>query len=131
MRHSEALHAIVERLAGVVIENRDAMDVMAAHDGPETLHFVDPPYLPETRTNPGRGYNFEMSFEDHVALLAFLHGLKGTVVLCGYPSTYYDWALSGWHRVTRNALADGARPRLEVLWINRPPAADLLSRLAS
>jgi DNA adenine methylase len=33
----------------------------------------------------------------------------------------YDQALAGWRRIEREALADGARKRTEVLWIN--PAA--------
>lgn len=127
--YPDALEVLIERLSGVVIENRDAMAVMAAHDAPETLHFVDPPYLPELRTNPSRGYRHEMTQEDHARLLAFLPTLTGAVVLCGYPSAQYDDALLplGWRRVERPAFADGARPRTEVLWINRPEtvAADL------
>lgn len=127
--YPDALAAIVERLRGVVVENRDAREVMAQHDAPETLHYVDPPYLPETRSPKGRksgeryhAYAHEMTREDHAALLAFLPGLKGTVVLSGYPSPLYDAALAGWERIERAALADGARLRTEVLWINRPAA---------
>lgn len=124
-----ALAAIIQRLQGVVIENRPALDVMAQHDGPDTLHYVDPPYLPSTRSQKSRrsklryhAYSHEMTLDDHVQLLFFLCDLKGMVVLSGYPSPIYDEALGeGWRRVERVALADGARPRVEVLWIN--PAA--------
>lgn len=123
-----ALHAVVARLRGVVIENKPAIEVMGAHDGPETLHYLDPPYLPETRSQKSRKgglqyhcYSHEMTRADHAALLAFLRGLQGMVVLSGYPSDLYDGALGDWHRVTWAALADGARARTEVLWLN--PAA--------
>ncbi|HEV2747728.1 MAG TPA: DNA adenine methylase [Allosphingosinicella sp.] len=121
-----ALALAVERLRAVVIENRDAHDVMAANDAATTLHFVDPPYPLDTRSRtnrqPGGGtYAHELTDDDHVALLAFLKTLKGMVVLSGYPSALYDQALAGWRRVERAALADGARPRIEVLWLN--PAA--------
>jgi DNA adenine methylase len=111
------LAATVERLRGVTIENRDALAVMAAHDGPDTLHYVDPPYVPETR-DKGGDYTHEMTFEQHEALLVFLRGLKGSVVLSGYACPLYDEALSDWTRVEKAALADGARPRTEVLWKN-------------
>lgn len=44
------------------------------------------------------------------------------------PSTFYDEQLEGWHRVEREAMADGARPRTEVLWINPKCAAALDAR---
>lgn len=124
--YPDALAAIADRLRGVVIERRDATRVMQAHDGADTLHFADPPYLMETRsrTNRRRGggtYRHEMTAGQHAELLAFLVTLKGMAVLCGYPSPIYDAALPGWRRVERPALADGAAPRTEVLWIN--PAA--------
>ena len=128
INYPDALAAIVERLAGVVIERRDAADVMAQHDGPDTLHYVDPPYMPETRSAKSRkgglryhAYAHEMTAGDHERLLDVLTDLRGAVVLSGYPSALYDGALSGWERVEKAALADGAKPRTEVLWIN--PAA--------
>ncbi|MEA3036836.1 MAG: adenine methylase [Sphingomonadales bacterium] len=62
----------------------------------------------------------------HAELLAFLHTLQGMIVLSGYPSPIYDQALPEWRRVEKEALADGARPRIEILWIN-PAAADALA----
>jgi DNA adenine methylase len=124
MNYPEPLAATAERMTGVVVENRDAREVMAAHDGPDTLHYVDPPYLAETR-DAGVDYAHELSDDDHTDLLIFLRGLRGHVVLSGYPSERYDEALADWRRVEREALADGARPRTEVLWINPRAAAAL------
>ena len=115
-----SLRAICARLRGVVIECRHARLCMTQHDSVDTLHYVDPPYLPETRSGHGR-YSHEMTDEDHVGLLAFLGTLRGMVVLSGYPCALYDEALTGWARVERAAYADGARERREVLWLN--PAA--------
>jgi len=120
VNYPDALSATVERLRGVVILNRDAMNVMERHDGPDTLHYVDPPYVPETR-DKGSDYRHELSNEDHSALLEFLCGLQGKVVLSGYPCPSYDVALHGWRRVERKALADGSRARTEVLWMNFTP----------
>ena len=121
--YPHALWHTVGRLAGVVIEQRDAIDVMAAHDGPGTLHYVDPPYLHGTRSrgNPycaKHKYRHELSDADHALLLDALRGLTGMVVLSGYPSSLYDDALRDWRRVETAALADGARARTEVLWLN-------------
>jgi len=37
--------AIIERLRGVVIESLPAGEVIARYDGPDSLFFIDPPYL--------------------------------------------------------------------------------------
>jgi DNA adenine methylase len=127
-RMPEALAAIARRLAGVCIEQRLAIDVMRQHDGPATLHYVDPPYVHATRSsrldgrNDYHGYTHEMVDADHAALLEAPREIEGAVVLSGYPDPLYDDALAGWRRETRMAHADGARERTEVLWIN--PAAD-------
>lgn len=122
-----ALAAIVERVIGVVIENRDALACMAAHDGPTTLHYVDPPYLPETRQMDHRdhGYNRELSAEDHHRLLPELRRLTGMVIVSGYASSTYDAALAGWERREISTYADGARPRVECLWLNPATSAAL------
>jgi DNA adenine methylase len=119
--YPDALPAMIERLSGVVILSRDARDVMAAHDGPETLHYVDPPYMLSTRSDGGADYAHELTDDDHAKLLDFLKGLAGKVMLSGYPSDLYDTALSGWTRLERKHLADGAKPRAEVLWCNFRP----------
>jgi DNA adenine methylase len=127
VNYAKALPLLVDRLQGVVIENRDACDAMRAHDGPQTLHYVDPPYPLSTRSRAQRrgnghvgNYRHEMTDADHAALLAVLQTLEGAVVLSGYPHPMYDEALKGWQRIERKALADGARPRTEVLWIKAP-----------
>jgi DNA adenine methylase len=108
--------AIIERLRGVVIENRDALEVLQIHDGPATLHYVDPPYLAETR-DAGDDYRFELDESAHVRLAEILRGLQGAVVVSGYPSPLYEDLYAGWTRAERAALADGAAPRTEVLWM--------------
>ena len=117
VNYPDALAATIARLRGVVVLNRDACEVMATQDGEETLHYVDPPYVHGTR-NKGGDYAHELTDQQHTDLLAFLRTLKGRVVLSGYPHPSYDEALHDWRRVERQALADGARKRTEVLWMN-------------
>lgn len=129
--YPDALIHIIERFAGVIVEGREAIASMLQHDGPQVLHYVDPPYVPETRValNYAYGkkgmYRHELDGAGHTALLTHLRALSGMVVLSGYPHPMYDDALPDWRRVERAALADGARPRTEVLWINPACAAAL------
>lgn len=108
-----------ERLAGVVIENRDAFEVIEQQDGPDTLHFLDPPYVHDTRGSK-HSYRHEMTNEDHERLIDFIQGLKGMVVLCGYAHPIYERLK--WREIRRESHADGARDRVESLWINAAAA---------
>lgn len=134
----ESLEMTIDRMKGVVIESRPAIQVMATHDGPDTLHYVDPPYLHQTRTRahrrPDNGgvYRHELTDDEHCELLDHLNDLRGMVVLSGYPSEIYDQLLPGWTKIAREALADGGLKRTEILWLNPAavkamPAPDLLS----
>jgi DNA adenine methylase len=114
--YGAALTPIIERLRGVVIENKDAIEVMLTHDGTKTLHYVDPPYVHSTR-DKGSDYVHEMTDEDHRKLAAVLNELKGAVILSAYECPLYDELYAGWRRAQREALADGALKRTEVLWM--------------
>lgn len=118
------LWQIVDRLAGVVIESRDAVDLMRRHDKPTTLHYVDPPYVHESRRD-AHMYRHELDRRGHIRLLAALKRLTGMVVLSGYASELYDLRLKKWQRIELPSFADGARPRTEVLWLNAACAAAL------
>jgi len=115
--YPRTLLAVSRRLQGVVIECRPAMDVIRVQDAPDTLFFVDPPYVPSTRSKSS--YRHEMTEGQHVALLEQLRQVQGMVVLAGYPSTLYDSMLSDWQRVARPHRALGSpRTRTEVLWLS-------------
>ncbi len=122
-----ALDAVVARFRGVVVEHRDAAEVMVQHDAPETLFYLDPPYQHELRSLGNRYdlqlrfYRHEMDTAAHAALLAFVLTLRGMVLISGYPSPLYNEGLPGWRRVETAARIDGGGHRTEALWIN--PAA--------
>ncbi|RAP39287.1 hypothetical protein BYZ73_21320 [Rhodovulum viride] len=122
----ETIREAAERMRGVVIEHRPAVQVTQAHDGSQTVHYVDPPYLPETR-DKGRDYRHEMTRRDHIDLLDTLRGLRGSVVLSGYASPLYDDALHDWRRIEIQTRADRAAERTEVLWCNFRDAVPLFS----
>lgn len=128
MNYPDALRITIQRLRGIVIENREALKCMQQHDTPETLHYVDPPYVMSTRSDHRGDYNFELTDQDHGALAAGLAGLQGMVIVSGYRSDLYDSLYAGWKRVDRAAHADGAAKRVECLWLServRAPGLDL------
>lgn len=129
--YPDRLTATIERLRGVVIEQRDALEVIAAQDTPDTLFYCDPPYVFSTRAlkkmHGRHGYNHELTDEQHRALAEVLTGVAGMVVLSGYHSPLYDELYGEWQSFERDALADGASRRREVLWVNDRAA----SRIAS
>ncbi|AQZ93254.1 DNA adenine methylase [Halopseudomonas phragmitis] len=131
LRFPERLAGIGQRLAGVLIENRNAIEVMLNHDSPETLHFVDPPYVHSTRSLGGnRYYRHEMSDSDHQDLLNTLKNLKGMIILSGYQSDLYSKQLQGWIINSKSvacAAGRGSAKRQESIWLN-PACADALNQ---
>ena len=127
------LDIIGERFSGVLIENRPALEVILRHDTPETLHYVDPPYMFQTRfkgADKRTIYRHEMSDDEHVELLDTLNGLKGYVVLSGYESDIYNDKLQGGQKHTTEArvsMSRGTGIKTECLWIN-PACAEALER---
>lgn len=127
----EAIPTFTRRLQGVVIENRDALEVIARYDTPDTLIYVDPPYLYGTRTERAgqssrHGYRHELTDAAHINLAAALNNVEGMVVLSGYPSDLYDRDLyPGWQRHDRRYWADGGKPSTEVVWLNQACAEAL------
>lgn len=121
--YPDSIAAIGERFAGVLIENRDALDVISSHDGPDTLHFADPPYVHATRSMRNRGcYQHELDDAKHFQLLDVLRSVDGMVVLCGYENPLYvQLERDGWCRFQTQARISGGRGtvlRTEVVWLN-------------
>jgi DNA adenine methylase len=118
----DGLASVHARLRRVAILNRDALDVIRQQDGPETLFYLDPPYLSETRAAENV-YTQEMGPQQHAELLGAVRECRGKVMLSGYPSDMYDGRLRDWARhtfVLPNQASGGKSKRLmtEVLWCN-------------
>jgi DNA adenine methylase len=116
--YPEALQAIIGRLKGVVIENKDALEVIDQHDSAQTLFYVDPPYLFSTR-DAGTDYRCEMTDAEHITLAEKLNRVKGSVIVSGYRSDLYNELYKGWTVREKIAHGDGdkSKPRIEVLWM--------------
>lgn len=119
------MESVAARMRNVIIENRDALDTIRSYDGPDTVHYVDPPYPSEARNSTG--YRFEMGDADrHRELAEVLHGCEGTVVLSGYRCPLYDDLFGDWQRHETKAVksngggVDGRGDATEAIWSNRP-----------
>src|SRR5262249_13672849 len=118
----DGLTAVHNRLRAVAILNRDGLDVIRQQDGPGTLFYLDPPYLPEPRTAPDV-YRHELTPEAHVELITLVKRCKGKVVVSGYPNALYDREVASWTRYDfdlPNHAASGGRKRrmVECVWCN-------------
>lgn len=120
MNYPDCLRLAIQQLRGVVIGNRDAIDCMTRHGAPETLHYVDPPYVHSTRSFRTRAHSYrhELTDQQHEELAGVLHSLSGMVVLSGYRCELYDRFYASWTRIDGRSHADGARPRIESLWLS-------------
>lgn len=116
--YPDCMSALVERMRGVVIEQRPAADLIAQQDSPKTLFYVDPPYVHQTRKSDN-AYRFEMTDADHRTLAGVLKGVKGMVILSGYSGGLYTDLYGGWETREKKTFADGASERTEVLWMNQ------------
>lgn len=118
------LARVVDRIRGVCLQTRPAIDLIKDYDTPAALIYLDPPYMPATRSAKSRkteGYHtyaHELTVEDHEQLLQVICASSAMVVLSGYPAALYERHLSNWYRVERAARAHRNSPRTEVLWIN-------------
>lgn len=115
------LSHFAKRLKNVLIENRDAKDIIALYDDPETLFFIDPPYVRSTRTANVVAYRYEMTDEEHIELLDSINEIKGKIILSGYDHEIYNSRLSHWQKKTKAVQASGNRggvSRQECIWIS-------------
>jgi len=122
------------RLMMVQIDCRDALEVIQYWDSPDTLFYVDPPYVSETRKDRSV-YAYEMTDEQHKELVELLLGIKGKAVVSGYEHPLYSpflqagWKVHKFHtacyaagRIRQNGLQGGGSalakvPRTEVVWV--------------
>jgi DNA adenine methylase len=125
--YPEQIGAFVERLRGVIIENRPAIDVIRQHDSPRTPFYLDPPYPHSTR-NMSRGnamYAHEMTDEDHVELARVSNDLAGMVIISGYDCALYRSLFGHWTQFETNHIVDGGNSRVESIWLNRAAVANM------
>lgn len=112
------LCAVADRLRRVQIEADDALAVIRRFDTPDTLFYVDPPYVQSTRSKwAGKMYVYEMDDVDHRELARVLHAVEGMVVVSGYPSALYSELYAGWRVETTRSRTNFTNLADEYLWL--------------
>lgn len=115
-RLPEWIVEIAERLRKVQIENRPALEVIQRFDSSNVFIYIDPPYLPGTRT--AKQYKHEMTDADHEELLDAILKSRAKIMISGYESEMYNDYLREWHKEYFDSCAEHGRPRQEVVWMN-------------
>ena len=112
--------AYTNRLRDAQIENMDACDLIAkVANNQDALIYVDPPYMPSTRKSP-KGYKFEMTVDEHIALMEQLKMSKAMIMLSAYEHPLYDEVLgAGWQKQYILAQTASSSKRMEVVWMNK------------
>lgn len=115
----EKIIQAAERLRGVQIENRPAVELISRFNFENVLIYCDPPYMLETRH--GKQYRCEMDDRDHEALLRLLLQHKGPVLISGYDTDLYRDMLGDWNRYENVSYSQVCSKKQEVLWMNYEP----------
>lgn len=123
--------AAVKRMQRVTWERCDAADLIGRMaTAADTVVYLDPPYLAETRRGRYRqrlaDYLHDMGDpESHIRLAEAARATPACVILSGYPSPLYDELYGDWWRLdipvrvySSNAGTERGE-RVEVLWSNR------------
>lgn len=120
-----SLNKVAQRLKNILIECDDALPIIDRYDNPETLFYVDPPYVLDTRSTGGKRarYMHEMSDADHIQLSEKLHQVNGMVLLSGYDCPLYRDLYRGWDVRHKSMTTNGNSKKTETIWIS-PSAAN-------
>lgn len=115
----EKILQAAERLRGVQIECRPAVELIQQFNSPRVLVYADPPYVFCTRQ--GKQYRCELDDDGKNDLLDVLLAHKGPVLISGYDSDLYNCRLEGWHREETTCYSQVCSRKTEVLWMNFEP----------
>lgn len=110
-----------ERLRGIQIENRPAVQLIREFRFQNVLIYADPPYVLGARSCPRAMYKHEMTDDDHAELLDELIRHPGPVVISGYASRLYDEWLHDWIRKEIKVRDQAGNKKQEFIWMNFQP----------
>lgn len=134
--HPHRIRAAANRLANVCLECGDAVEMIPRWDLPDTVIYVDPPYVGAHRIRPEKCYAHDAGPDLWPRLVdALLEIKQAAVILSGYPNA--DAERLPWRTVDLHALknvqarAGGRLTKVpETLWLSSAvpePIPDLLS----
>lgn len=115
----ERIIQAAERLRGVQIENKPAIELIPRYNYSNVLIYADPPYVLSTRH--GKQYRMEMDDRQQEDMLDVLLAHKGPVLLSGYDNDLYNDRLRGWYREETASQNMSTAKTQEILWMNFEP----------
>ena len=104
----------------VQIENMDALRLIERYNNPDTLMYLDPPYVLAARKS-GKLYNHELDAGGQQQLLSLISHSKAKIILSGYENELYDTALSGWRKDSTTSRTTSGELAKETIWMNYTP----------
>ncbi len=145
------LGQIVDRMRHVQIDNIDAIRFLKLRNTSEAVHYIDPPYHPDTygpksSKSSKRIYRYDDGGDLHERLVPTLLDLKGAVVFSCYYHPVYDPLIeAGWLRLDFRTASNLVRrnqalgtvgpgsvlanaPRVETVLLNPKAISFLLER---
>jgi len=108
-----------EQIPNLTLLETDAVKWLASHTvSGDTLIYLDPPYLMQTRSCQRPIYRHEFSAKQHATLLRVINRLPCIVMISGYWSEMYAESLQGWRSVSFQAQTRGGKLATEWVWMN-------------
>lgn len=109
----QLFESFAERMKYVQIDNRDFRKVIEVYDTPNTLFYVDPPYIGKEKHYAG-----QFSDQDHRDLAEILNNIKGKAIVSYYDDSLLEQLYTSWRRETFSAVrqvVNGANCKSEEL----------------
>lgn len=115
----ETVFKICGRLKLAQIENRSAFELIESFNNPDTLIYLDPPYLQSLRKR--NMYKYEMTEAQHEELIELIRQSKSKICLSAYDSDLYNTRLKDWYTAEKQTTAQMGKLRTEKLYMNYQP----------
>lgn len=115
----EKIMQAAERLRGVQIENKPAVELIQRFNYSNVLIYADPPYV--LRTRHGKQYRCEMTDKEQEEMLDVLLAHQGSVLISGYDNDLYNDRLKSWYREETTCYSQVCSKKREILWMNFEP----------
>lgn len=117
--NSEPLHLehAAQRLRQVQIERDDALKIIDRYDTPNTLFYLDPPYIEEV-LNSAHRYRHTMTRKQHIELLTKIRHVQGMVIISMMEHEIYTAMLQHWPHDYLETITQNGKYVREYIWMS-------------
>ncbi len=117
----DRLPELHDRLARLIVTNKDGVQLIERYDNERTMIYADPPYEQSTRTITR--YDVDMNRDKHIDFLNAVIKSKSKILISGYDCELYDpLEENGFKKIAFNVnTVSGnreAKVKVETLWRN-------------